>query len=204
MNKYSWLCTHGVFPFGNYKTLSNKARAVCSVQEVCVPRLYIAEKRRHLSHSQYPSWWYPTFCRLFFCWTQSRFFQKTDRSFFRAETVSSSSASHRQGLDYFCYMCCLTFIYTIAHVTIFCSHISFSEILCYFLPLIWHLTTWNALIICKSLFIKILNKNRFKTDPPVTQPLIFPYYNIWSLGIFFTFFKEFSIYVKEIHLLQSK
>lgn len=131
-------------------------------------------------------------------------FRKLTDHFSELRLSVPSSASHRQGLDYFCYMCCLTFIYTIAHVTIFCSHISFSEILCYFLPLIWHLTTWNALIICKSLFIKILNKNRFKTDPPVTQPLIFPYYNIWSLGIFFTFFKEFSIYVKEIHLLQSK
>lgn len=66
--------------------------------------------------------------------------------------LSASSASHRHGMDYFCYMCCLTLIYTIAHVPIFCSDVPFSEIFCYFLPLIWHLTTWNALKICIKAF----------------------------------------------------
>lgn len=66
LNKYSWLWICGLFPFGSYKTLSNSNRAVCSVQEISLPRLYIAENWHHLSHLQYPTWWYPTFCCLFF------------------------------------------------------------------------------------------------------------------------------------------
>lgn len=101
----------------NYKTWSNRTRTVCSVQEVSIPKLYIAAKWHHLSHSQYPSWLYPTFCCLFCLplehWAAD--FRKLRDSFPEVRLTVLSSASLRHGLDYFCYTCHFTFIYTVAH-----------------------------------------------------------------------------------------
>lgn len=78
------------------------------------------------------------------------YFRKLTDHFSELRLLVPSSALHRHGLDYFCYMCCLSSVLQLM-CQCFCPHVPFSEIF-YFLQLIWHLTTWNALIICIKAF----------------------------------------------------
>lgn len=57
------------------------------------------------------------------------YFRKLTDHFPELRLLVLSSASHRHRLDYFCYMCYLTFIYTVAHLPTFSSHVPICETL---------------------------------------------------------------------------